>query len=448
MNNLTETAIKNIKKEAINFLRKYKMYYDDIDAKRYIELFLLDMKNALEEKESSLKMFPTFIKFKNKIPVNKPVIVLDAGGTNFRSAVVTFNEMHEPIISKFRQSYMPGLREEVSKDEFFRIMIKNIKDILDASDSIGFVFSYPTEIFPDRDGKLVRFCKEIKAKEVEGQFIGKNLLAAAKKYGFKGNRRVVILNDTVASLLSGLLVSQKRQFESFMGFVLGTGLNACYIEKNSNIRKKIVQHLDPNEYQLINIEAGNFDKGPRGDIDLSFDKKLLDPGMYTYEKMFSGAYLGGLATEVVKLAIKDKLFSDSLSREFENGFNFESRDIDDYLYYPPESENFKRIFGSMSLKDRVFMYYLFDNLVERASVLASIILASAIIKSDKGKNPCNPICIIAEGSSFYKMKNFQSRVDHYLKKILSAYGDYHYEIHRIDNAIILGAAVAALTNWE
>ncbi|GAG98502.1 unnamed protein product, partial [marine sediment metagenome] len=62
-----------------------------------------------------------------------------------------------------------------------------------------------------------------------------------------------------------------------------------------------------------NIEAGNFSKGPRGEIDIKFDSTTIDPGMYVYEKMLSGAYLGGLATEVIRYAINDGLFTKAFS---------------------------------------------------------------------------------------------------------------------------------------
>lgn len=149
--------LKNVKADVINFLRKYKMYFEDIDIHKYIDLFLDEMQRGLAGEESSLKMFPSFIQFRNKIPSNKPVIVLDAGGTNLRSAVIVFNDKNQSVIRNLRQSYMPGLKSEVSKDGFFRMIVENIKGIIDESDNIGFVFSYPIEVYPNRDGKDRRF---------------------------------------------------------------------------------------------------------------------------------------------------------------------------------------------------------------------------------------------------------------------------------------------------
>jgi len=443
---LDHSKLIKIKERVTNFLEKYGIFFQDIDLQKQVDLFLDEMVKGLEEKGSSLKMFPTFIQFCNKITANKPVMVLDAGGTNFRSALITFNDNDEPVIRNFKQSLMPGSKNEVSKDEFFRIIIENIKDVIDKSDNIGFVFSYPTEIYPNQDGRLTKFSKEIKAKEVEGELIGENLKAAIRKSGFKAEKKVVILNDTVASLLSGISAFRKRTFESFIGFILGTGSNACYIEKNANIKNKFSSQFEKNDYQIINIESGNFSKGQRGEIDLSFDNKTINPGMFSYEKMFSGAYLGGIATEAVKFASEDGLFSDVFSKKINDSIALESRDIDDFLYFPPEDAKLLDLIKNATETDLVSLYHIFDNLVERASIFTSVVLTSAIIKSGKGHNPCNPVCIIAEGSSYYRLKNFQTRVESYMRKVLSRRGDYYFEIHKVDNAILLGAAVAGLNS--
>ena len=100
-------------------------------------------------------------------------------------------------------------------------MVDNNRGILNASENIGFVFSYPLEIFPDKDGRLIRFTKEIKAKEVEGEFIVKNLLSAIKKQGFGSNKKIILLNDTTASLLASILAFQNREYEKLYRFNSG-----------------------------------------------------------------------------------------------------------------------------------------------------------------------------------------------------------------------------------
>ncbi|MBM3701902.1 MAG: hexokinase [Actinobacteria bacterium] len=433
-----------LKKSVDEFLFKHNMHVKNIDIEKYVMYFLDEMQKGLVNEPSSLKMFPTFIKFERKVLINKPVIVLDAGGTNFRKAVVHFNSDFMPVINNYNQYKMPGLNYEVSKNEFFNYIASFIKDILNESDSIAFIFSYPSEIFPNKDGRLVRWCKEIKAKEVEGELIGENLKSAIKEFGINEEKKIVILNDTVATLLSGVSAFQNREFDSYIGFVLGTGMNSCYIEQNRNIRKDSVMTLNPDDYQIVNIEAGNFAKGPRGDVDYEFDSKTLDPGMYTFEKMMSGAYLGGLVIETVKAALKEELFTtDFLAKAGIS--NLDTQYISDFFRYPPSKENSLLEAMKFINEDEIIkFYYLLDGLVEKAAILSSIVLSSAIKKSEKGANPCRPVCIIAEGSSFYNLKNFSFRVEYYMNKIL---GDQnYYEIKKVDDATIVGATVAGLCN--
>ena len=61
------------------------------------------------------------------------------------------------------------------------------------------VFHILTEILPDKDGRLLQFCKEVQAPEVVGELIGKKLL---ETLGME-EKQIVILNDTVATLLAG-----------------------------------------------------------------------------------------------------------------------------------------------------------------------------------------------------------------------------------------------------
>ncbi len=443
---LDSDEVKSAKKEVEEFLVKYGIDYSRIDIQKYIDLFIREMEAGLSGKKSSLKMFPTYIRFRRIIPSNEPVIVLDAGGTNLRSALLHFDDKNKPVITNFSKTDMPGIEREATKAEFFGAIAENVKNILENSRKIGFVFSYPIEIYPDRDGRLVRFTKEIKAPEVEGEFIGENLVAAIKDYETTSTtRKFVILNDTVATLLSGISAFHDRDYGSYIGFVFGTGMNACYIEKNSNIEKIADEGLDPDDHQLINIEAGNFSGGPGGEIDEAFDRKTLNPGIYSFEKMFSGAYFGGLALEVLNYAADSGIFSAGLAREINKLQVLESRDVSDFLYYPPVHETMSSLNKIMSFPDRVRFYFLLASLEERAAILATIVLGASILKSGEGKNPLNPVCIVAEGSSFYKMKNFHAKVSNHIGRVLSERGNYYFEINRVENAVMLGAGVAALT---
>ncbi len=457
-----------IRDKVRRFLKDNGMYYEDIDMDACCDIFLEEMQAGLTGKDSSLAMIPTYIEVGKDIPAGKPVIVLDAGGTNFRVATVYFGDPRQPqagaVIENFVQKPMPGLDKEASKEEFFETIVKYMADVVDVSSSIGFCFSYPTEILPSKDGRLIRFCKEVKAKQVEGELIGENLVTAIEAAGYKAKKRVVILNDTVATLLAGQakgLVRIKppfgrsafpnRAFDSYIGFILGTGSNCCYIESNRNIAKK--SDLEPDREQVINVESGSFQKAPRGKIDLELDESTLDPGRYTFEKMFSGAYLGALCLKTLQEAGREGLFSKAVTEELLALKELETKDVNSFMYFP-EGDNPLAIScsrghwagPSCGEQDCIAVWYLLDALIERAAKLVAILLSSVVLKTDKGKNPCTPVCITAEGTTFYELKSLKAKIDYYLKSYLEETHNRFVEIVRAENATLIGAAIAGLTN--
>ncbi|HAX92400.1 MAG TPA: hexokinase, partial [Bacteroidales bacterium] len=155
--------------KAEKFLKDKGLRACDFNIDQLVELFHSEMNRGLRGEASSLRMIPTYIEADNEFLKDTPVIAIDAGGTNFRSALVSFSSSGHMEMENLSNFHMPGLDGEVSKKEFFRTMADFIKPVADKSDRIGFCFSYPTEIFPDKDGRLLQFCKEVQAPEVIGQ---------------------------------------------------------------------------------------------------------------------------------------------------------------------------------------------------------------------------------------------------------------------------------------
>ena len=79
--------MKNSKK----FLEEHKMRAEDINIQQIVDLFTSEMLKGLEGKESTVRMIPTYIEADNQFLTGVPVVAVDAGGTNFRSALVEFN---------------------------------------------------------------------------------------------------------------------------------------------------------------------------------------------------------------------------------------------------------------------------------------------------------------------------------------------------------------------
>jgi hexokinase len=432
-----------VKREVVRFLRKYQMDYLDVDFDENLDVFLKEMQRGLAGSKSSLEMIPTYIEVGADVPSNKRVIVIDAGGTNFRVATVYFDNQKKAVIENLRLFKMPGVERELGKAEFFNTMAGYMKDVASASDNIGFCFSYPVEIMPNKDGRLIRFSKEVKAPSVVGQLIGENLNKALSASGLGGNKHIVLLNDTVVTLLAGCGY-KNRTFGSYVGFILGTGTNCCYIEQNGRITKN--KTLDVSRNMIINAESGGFGRCHRGKLDVSYDKTTINPGAQKLEKMISGAYLGPLCLHVTKKACREKLLSPAAAQAVLQISELDTKDLNYFMLYPFGDNVLANACKNGTSDDTLAMCYLADRLIERAAKLTAINLSAMAIASGKGLTPTQPVCIVAEGTTFYHLRNLKSRVDFYLKQYLENKRGVFHEIIGVDNATLVGSAIAGLTN--
>jgi hexokinase len=415
----------------------------DIDFDSNLEIFSKQMKSGLAGQKSDLEMIPTYLSAANKIPIGKSVIVVDAGGTNFRVATVIFDQDNKPLIENLERFEMPGVECELSSREFFETMAGYCRNVLEASDQIGFCFSYPVHMLPNKDGRLVRFAKEIKAPEVVGQLIGENLAETIVSMGLGSKKNVVILNDTVATLLAGV-GHQNRSFSSYIGFILGTGTNTSYIEKNCNIVKQ--EGLSPHGTMIINVESGGMGKVHSGKLDAVLDQSTVNPGVHKLEKMTSGAYLGPLSLLIMKQCANDGLLSSETAEALLDLASLESKDLSDFMIYPYGSNPLAMACSNGEGSDAQILYAIADRIVERAGKLTAINLSAMAIESGQGTDPTRPICIVADGTTFHHMKNLQLHARYYLRKHLEEQRGIYTEIIQIDNAPVIGAAIAGLIN--
>lgn len=421
------------------FLKAHKLSAAELDMKSLTDDFISEMKKGLKGKEGSLIMIPTYISADGKIKPNQPVVAIDAGGTNFRAVKMSFDDDLNLVTENLQQRKMPAIDEELSNKEFFATLAAYLTEYKNVSDKIGFCFSYAVEIFPNKDGKLLEWSKEVKAPEVIGQMVGKNLLHAMGT----PNKKIVLMNDTVSTLLAGQAATAGREFDTYLGFILGTGTNACYIEQNSNITKS--PKLDPNESQIINIESGNFNKMPRTDIDIAFDNTTKLPGRYTFEKMIAGGYFGGLCTMALKMAAAENVFSAETKVKMNNMGELTSEEVNKFVSCIDLKAN---VLSEVLVndEDKVAATKIIDALIERAAKLVAASLAAVVLKTDKAKTPEKPILMTIEGTTFYKMKNFQIMFEAFLQGFFSGKNRRFYEIVEVPNSSLIGAGIAAIVN--
>jgi hexokinase len=421
------------------FLKKYRIRASDVDMDGFVKTFTEDMVSGLSGKEGALRMIPTYIEAENDFLKDKPVLAIDAGGTNFRAAIVTVSKSGNVITSDTVSYKMPGLEGEISSNEFFRIVADYIRPLAEKVGRIGFCFSYPTEILPDKDGRLIQFCKEVQAPEVHGQLIGKKLLETLGTPG----KKIVLLNDTVATLLAGKSASAGRKYDSFIGFILGTGTNTCYIEQNSNILKKWESKKEGS--QIINIESGDFGRPPQQDLDIQFCNTTTDPGSYKFEKMFSGGYFGGLTLYVLKEAAKEGVFSVSSAEAISKLADLQTWDANSYVARQISQGN-PIVAAIGDCNDADSCRLVIGTLIDRAAKLVAGSISAVIMKCGKGMTPEKPVLITVEGTTFYKLHNFRTRFESYLNDYLTGERKRHVEFTGLDQSGLIGAALAALTD--
>ena len=435
--------MNDIKQKAVDFLRSYQMDHLDVDFESNLDCFLDEMSRGLAGQDSSLEMIPTFLETINEIPVNQRVIVADAGGTNFRVATVYFNENKQAVIENLQKFSMPAIDHELNSKEFFEAMADYFRDVIDAADKIGFCFSYPVEILPNKDGRVIRFAKEIKAPQVVGQLVSENLNLAITDMGIGSKKHIVLLNDTVATLLAGVGY-RGREFDSYIGFILGTGTNCCYVERNANITKR--KGLDANRSQIINTESGGMGKSHRGKIDIAFDVSTNNPGVHIFEKMISGAYLGPLFLFTIRQAVTDGLLFSPVADAVGQITELTTKDMNGFMFSSDGDNPLAIACKNGDDNDAKLLYAIAERLVERAAKLTAVNLSAMATKSGKGTDPSLPTCVIADGTTFYHMKTLKPRVRFYLKQYLEDQRGIYTEIINIENAPIIGAAIAGLTN--
>lgn len=424
------------------FLRETGLHADFIDMDHELEAFVANMRSGLEATQDAMKMIPTYVEINDTIPTGETVIVMDAGGTNLRVAALTFAENMETTIEGFQTYRMPGTDGEISKEAFYDTLVDYLRPLLPESRKIGFCFSYPSLMYPNKDGKVLNFSKEVELPEVVGSILGESIREALDRAGLDRDVEVVILNDTVAALLGGMNQAAGRNFDSWLGFILGTGTNTAYAEDIAKIK---TLGADRGEGRMIiNMESGTYPIENRSSVDIAIDERTNSPGKYLFEKMISGRYQGSQLWHTLVAAKDSGLFTPAFMAAFESVSDIDSYNLDQFLFNPNGDNVLAKL--CQNDEDQLSLYYLIDNLFERAARLATINLAGILVQTDAGRNPLKPAAITAEGTTFYKAKLLKPKIDYWMKVYTNEKLGHYHEFITAKDANLIGAAIAALTN--
>ena len=408
-------------------------------------LIYQDMIRGLEkETEAFQPMIPVYGFLEERKQENQNILVIDAGGTNFRSCLVSFDSKGKASISELKKTKMPGIEKELSKEEFYNSIADRIDYLKNKADKIGFCFSYAMEMNQESDGKVMVFSKEIKAPEVIGTYVGKELMKVLKERGWNSLKKIVLLNDTVAALLSGFYnPSSKTKYSSYVGFVFGTGINNAYIEKNpipKLLEADSLSNTSKAQKHIVVCECGMFNNPIlSSEFDIKLDQMSTAPGESILEKMCSGAYMGKLAWIIIKEACDEYLFSTGFAKAFSKIKTLESVDLDIFLNDPDNSKELLSSLTGGNDSDKQILTEIINRIIERSSSIVAAILIATIRKANNGKEHSNPVCLVCNGSTFWKCHNLKDNVENLLKE-----NKMHFQIVQIENDITIGSAIAAI----
>ena len=403
-----------------------------------VNTFMAEMTRGLCAQESSLKMLPAYVQTDGELIENKPIIVLDMGGTNFRVAVVQKNAAGWETLS-FSKYKMPGVEREITADEFFDIIAEVVRPVAAQSDTIGFCFSYPAQMESSLDGRIMTFSKEVKIRDAQGLLIGETLKQKLAEKGLPCQQRVVIANDTVTTLLSGMAAAaEKDLYDSYIGFILGTGTNTAYIEQVNKIQK--LRNFS-GKNMVINMESGGYDKIPRTCFDLDLHQHFDAPDTQVLEKMCSGGYFGELTRFTLLQAARDGMFSPEFARGIEALPLLETYETDVLINSFGKKGALAALCATQADLDNV--YYTIDMLSERAANVVCANLSAVAFKTGKGRSPLKPICINMDGTMFYKSALMGDKIRMNLTRYLHSKGVY-FSFSNVADSPIIGAAIAGM----
>lgn len=415
--------------EAARFLARHGMDAGGMELAALRALWLDAMERGLRGEESSMHMLPAFVRPDCTGRDGDPVLVMDAGGTNLRTALVRLGPRGVETLY-FSKTAMPGAAGPLTADEFFRAMALQLLPIADRAPRACLCFSYPCRIRPDGDGELIALCKELQVTGAEGALVCARLEAALQALGAAGTRRWRLINDTVAALLGAAAVAPAGRYGGFLGFILGTGVNLCYGEPAAHITKS-PEAMRWSGLMAVNTESGCFAGLPQGSVDRALDADSALPGDHLAEKMISGGYLADVLLCTLQTAEREGLLPAGtvrLPRLTMQQF--------DALLEGRLPEGFSGGCGAE------FCCGLADGILQRAALFAASMLAAAIERARPADG--RPLCICAEGTTVNRTPTFLARIRTLLEQEVTAKGGPALEFVTLADATLAGSALAAM----
>ncbi|MDD3648122.1 MAG: hypothetical protein PHS44_06530 [Candidatus Dojkabacteria bacterium] len=432
------------KQSVLAFLRNSGLSITDADRDKYINLIVDELKRALVDKPSSLKIYPSYVKFVDKVTQRDKFAVLQLGQVNMTKAY--FDSSGDKLDVYGEMSFpMPGLGKEIGADEFFRVIINNARDVLRKNHKVGISFSHALESNENGDGKLISWARgKVKCSEMEGKFIGEEFKKHLEKE-FDEEYEFFIVNNATATLIAGLVESDEKEFEDFIGIIHADGYNISYIEDDGNLtlnsKKKTSGRM------VVNTLAGSFDKIRYSPSDAEAVKLLAGVQVGKFSHLVNSMCLPLIIRAALYETAKSKIISQNLADALAEMSDLDLEQIMLFLYKGLKSQsNLTSLIKVADLSDMAKMSIVLDEIIQRAAKLVAIQLTGILKYKDIGHSPIQPVGIVVSGNFYEIVRDFEYRVRCEIAKALGESDPRYLKFLYMPNASLLGAGIAAATN--
>ncbi|KAL7745328.1 hypothetical protein ACLKA6_015348 [Drosophila palustris] len=344
--------------------------------------------------KANVKCFVTYVQDLPNGNERGKFLALDLGGTNFRVLLIHLQENNdfqmESRIYAIPQHIMIG-----SGIQLFDHIAECLSNFMAEHNvyserlPLGFTFSFPLRQLGLTKGLLATWTKGFDCAGVVDEDVVQLLKDAIARRGDVQIDICAILNDTTGTLMS----CAWKNHSCKIGLIVGTGSNACYVEKVEEAELFDGDHSKP--HVLINTEWGAFgDNGALDFVRTEFDKDIdshsINPGKQTFEKMISGMYMGELVRLVLAKMTQNGILFNGQGSEvlFTRGLFFTKYVSEIEADEPGTFTNCRLVLEELGLSnatdgDCANVRYICECVSKRAAHLVSAGIATLINKMDE-----------------------------------------------------------------
>ncbi|KAK5823778.1 Hexokinase-2, chloroplastic [Gossypium arboreum] len=384
---------------------------------------------------------------------------LDLGGTNFRVLRVELGGKDKRVIAiESDQVSIPQELMSATSEELFDFIASALANFANKGGNfpgkkgeIGFTFSFPVKQTSIDSGILIKWTKGFAVSGTAGKDVVACLNEAMDRKGID-MRVSALVNDTVATLAG----ARYWDDDVMVAVILGTGTNACYVERMDCI-PKLQGEFSPSGRTIVNLEWGAFSKGlPLTVFDRDMDAASINPGEQIFEKTISGMYLGEIARRaLLHMAEEGSLFGKSVPEKLSMPFVLGTPDLSTMQQDGTEDLHtvgsvLYNVAGVESdLSSRKIVLEVCDTIVKRAARLAGAGIVGILQKIEEDTEDAifgKRTVVAMDGGLYERYPQYRRYLKEAVAELLGPETSQNIVIEHSKDGSGIGAALLAATN--